>query len=101
TAWDSKTGLHHFPPPDRARDDMSEHLVGPTGTLYTYTCMHIPKANKSYLIGFADFGGSVRLLGRILSDAEPRIGGHITIVPANPEDLCAGYGFEMTELPDV
>lgn len=83
------------------REHMEERLVGPVGTLYSYTRMHLPKAGGSYLIGFADFEGEVRVLGRIASDAEPHVGNVVTAVAVDPQNLSAGYVFEITERSDV
>lgn len=100
-AFDPQTSLHHFPPPITLQAQMTERLVGPVGTLHTYTRMHLPKAAGSYLIGFADFEGQVRILGRISSQVEPKCGDIVSVVAVDPADLSAGYLFEITEGPDV
>lgn len=101
TAFDAQTRLHHFPPPAFGADQMMECLVGPYGKLYTFTRVHQAQGGTSHCLGFADFAGNVRLLGRIRSNTEPQIGDTVVIVAIDPHDFSAGYVFETTDCENV
>lgn len=63
-----------------------------TGTLYSYTVIHpAPKTGQPpYALGYVDFDGPVRIFGRLLGAAGPRIGARYA--PRHDAEL--GYVFE-------
>lgn len=99
TAYDPATGLHHFPPWAMGAVPLQQKLIGPSGILYTYTRMYLPKDQGSYLIGFADFDEEVRLLGRLASTdgRTPRIGQRLTIAAVDAANADAGYEFRLMD----
>ncbi|SNT36273.1 Zn-ribbon domain-containing OB-fold protein [Rhodococcoides kyotonense] len=45
---------------------MEPHLVGPLGTLYSWTTVHVSTSRQvPYTIGYVDFPGDLRVLGEI------------------------------------
>ena len=99
TAYDPATGLDHFPPWAMGAVPLQQKLIGPSGILYTYTRMYLPKDQGSYLIGFADFDEGVRLLGRLASTdgRTPRIGQRLTIAAVDAANADAGYEFRLMD----
>ena len=99
TTFDAQTELFHFPPVRLAHRQLEERLVGPFGTLYTYTRMHLPQNRGSYWIGFVDLDEGMRLLGKIKcgEGLEPRIGQKTQLMVADASRPEAGYAFGLMD----
>lgn len=99
TTYDAQTKLFHFPPVHFAHRQLEERLVGPFGTLYTYTRMYLPKNKGSYWIGFVDLNEGMRLLGKIKCEQglKPRIGQKTELLVADADRPEAGYAFGLLD----
>jgi uncharacterized OB-fold protein len=52
--------------PSCARLEPERYLVGPTGTLYSYTTVHVSSSRPTpYVLGYVDLDQGVRVLGTI------------------------------------
>lgn len=66
-----QTGAWTFPvPPPADRDDAtSEIRVGPTGTLYSFSTIHVSSTRPvPYTLGYVDFPGGLRVLAVVKHD---------------------------------
>lgn len=66
TAWFPRSAVC----PSCAAPDPERYLIGPNGTLYSYSTVHVSSARETpYTIGFIDLDEGVRVLATIDVDA--------------------------------
>jgi uncharacterized OB-fold protein len=87
-----------FPPLEFMHGDAlpQEVLLGPTGTLYSYTVVSAGKDIAPYGLAMVDFAPGVRAFGRVMLDAgvAPAFDGAVRVVPFTLPDGTADYAFE-------
>ncbi|HVR50318.1 MAG TPA: OB-fold domain-containing protein [Pseudorhodoferax sp.] len=71
--------------------------IGSSGSIYTYTVVHVGQGKVPYALAMVDFASGVRVFGRLLySDARPpRIGDAVRVVPHVLDDGLADYAFHL------
>jgi len=96
----TRTARHpqlQFPPLEFVHDDepVEEVVIGPQGTLYTYTIVHPGKNSEPYALAMVDFEPNVRAFGRLVLDdgKAPKIGSSVCVVPFEMADGTADYAF--------
>ena len=96
----TRTARHpqlQFPPLEFVHDDepVEEVVIGPQGTLYTYTIVHPGRSSEPYALAMVDFQPNVRAFGRLVLDGgnAPRIGSAVCVVPYDMADGSADYAF--------
>jgi uncharacterized OB-fold protein len=96
-------GELRFPPPEFVHGGAatSEVLIGPIGSLYTFTTVYPGKDVPAYSLAMVDFAPGLRVFGRLLHDAQhpAALDAPVRIVPATLPDGSADYAFEP--LPGV
>ncbi|GEM_PF-774297 len=96
----TRTARHpqlQFPPLEFVHDDepVEEVVIGPQGTLYTYTIVHPGKNSEPYALAMVDFEPNVRAFGCLILDSgnAPKIGSAVRVVPFDMADGTADYAF--------
>ena len=65
------------------RDDYQSFELGPDGTLYTFTIVHVaaPGTETPYALGYVDFAEGARVFGRIVPEDHLAVGMMVRVVP--------------------
>jgi len=86
-----------FPPIEFTHDDQTveDIVLGPIGSLYSFTIVHPGKDKQPYGLAMVDFEPGVRAFGRLLYSAEPpAIGARLRVVPFALLDGTPDYAFQ-------
>lgn len=97
TAVRSRTGEVRFPPPSflHGEDEVEPVALGPVGSLYTFTVVHVGK-DAPYGLAMVDFEPGIRVFGRLVFDttSPPRLGTPVRVIPFQLGDGTPDYAFE-------
>lgn len=67
--------------PRCASDDLAEYPIGPDGTLYTFSAVHVSSARETpYVLGYVDTTQGVRVLAEIRTDGALAVDTPYTLV---------------------
>lgn len=93
----SRGGTAQFPPAVALHGDerVEEIVLGPEGTVYSFTTVHAGAAQQPYHLAMVDFETDVRVFGRLLASSAPlAIGATVRVVPFQFPDGTPDYAFE-------
>lgn len=85
-----------YPPAEFYLDDTpAEILVGPVGSLYTFTTVYDAKG-RHYSLAMVDFDAGVRVFGRLIDQpgVALSIGSVVEVVPSTLDDGSQDYAFK-------